>query len=169
MSDHRTGPETERLLHRAMEPRDAASFFALNSHPEVIRYTGEEPLASVEEARERIENNEDFETVGFGRWGSFLKETGEMIGFCGLKYLPELEEVDIGYRFLPEYWGRGLATEAGKATLDYGFQEIGLEEIIGLVLDDNAGSIRVLEKLGFQAAGRVMYDEFDCLRFTIRP
>ena len=113
---HRVGPTTERLFHRAMQPEDAEAFFVLNSNPEVLRHTGEPPLHSVAEARERIEAYEDFDTIGYGRWGSFLAETGAMIGFCGLKYLPEMDEVDIGYRFLPEYWGRGLATEAGTAT-----------------------------------------------------
>jgi len=67
---------------------------------------------------------------------------------AGLKYLPEWEEVDLGYRLLPEYWGIGLATEASRASLRYGFETLQLSRILGLVHPANVRSIRVLEKCG---------------------
>lgn len=137
---------------------DAVAFYALNSHPEVMRYTGEPPLQSVEEAREMIAAYPDFNTHGFGRWGCVLKETGAMIGFCGLKYLDELGEVDVGFRFLPEYWGRGVATEACRACVELGFETMGLERTIALVLPENVASIRVLEKTGMRRDGEVSYE-----------
>ena len=91
-----------------------------------------------------------------------------MVGFCGLKYLTDLKEVDVGYRFLPEYWGRGLATEACAASLEFGFNTLGLDQIIGLVLPGNAASSRVLEKVGMQADGDFLYDEFRVLRYFKR-
>lgn len=89
-------------------------------------------------------SSSDFDAVGYGRWGCVLKEIGRVIGFCGLEYL---DVVDIGYRFVPGYWGRGLATEACRASVAYGFDVIGLERIVGLALSENLASHRVLEKV----------------------
>lgn len=147
---------------------DAEAFFALNSHPQVMRFTGESPLESLDAARIAIADYPDFETVGYGRWGCVLKETQSIIGFCGLKYLPDLDEVDVGFRFLPEYWGRGLATEACDASLVFAFNTLHLERVIGLVLPENAASIRVLEKVGMHADGRVIYDGLTALRYRCR-
>lgn len=166
MRAHLTGPTTERLAHRAMVPGDAEAFFTLCSDPEVMRYTGEPPLGSVGQARDGIERYPDFDKVGFGRWGCYLRSTGSLIGFCGLKHLDDLDEVDIGFRFLPEYWGRGLATEAARACLAYGFETIGLTRVIGLVLPENAASIRVLEKIGMVSEGRIRYDGYNVLRYA---
>lgn len=143
---------------RAFETDDAEAFYQLNSDPEVTRYTGELPCRSVEAARAAIEAYPDFERHGIGRWATVLRSTGETIGMTGLKVLQELGgEVDLGYRFLPEYWGRGLATEASRASLQYGFDELGLQRIIGLVMPANAASIRVLTKVGMRYEEAVLY------------
>lgn len=168
MTRHLVGPSTDRLHHRALRVEDAEAFYVLNSHPEVLRWTGEPPLESPEAARAAIENYPDFATVGYGRWGCFLKGTQTLIGFCGLKYLPELEAVDVGYRFLPEYWGQGLATEACRASLAFGFDTLRLHEILGLVLAGNPASIRVLEKCGLQREGQVEFEGQTALRYVIR-
>ncbi len=152
-----------------MTPADADAFFALNAHPDVMRYTGEPPLASVDEARRAIETYPDFDTVGFGRWGCVLKESGDLIGFCGLKYLIDLDEVDVGYRFFPEHWGKGLATEACAASLAFGFDTLKLERIIALVLPENGASVRVLDKCGMRPDGVVTYDGENALRYVITP
>ncbi len=167
VKQYRIGPKTDRLMHRAMTIDDAAAFYALNSHPEVMRYTGEPPLRSVDEARDVIAAYPDFDTHGFGRWGCVLKDTGALIGFCGLKYLDELGEVDVGFRFLPEYWGRGLATEACRACVDFGFERMGLKRIIALVLPENLASIRVLEKVGMRFDGEVGYEGIVALRYVV--
>lgn len=167
-NSYRIGPETERLQHRSFTVDDAEVVFALNSHPEVMRYTGEPLIQSKAEARERIANYPDFDEVGYGRWACVLKETQTVIGFCGLKYLSDLEAVDVGYRLLPQFWGRGLATEACVASLQFGFDTLQLDEILGLVLPENKASIRVLEKAGMSADGRMDYDGFDVLRYVAR-
>ncbi len=167
MRSHRIGPETERLLHRAFTVADAEAFLALNGDPEVMRLTGEPPLRSLEEARAAILGYPDFDERGYGRWACVLKETGRIVGFCGLKYLSELDAVDLGYRFLPDHWGRGLATEAGRASLGFGFEVLGLDRIIALVLPENLASIRVLEKLGMRPEGEIRYDGLAALRYAI--
>ena len=167
MISHRTGPQTTRIEHRAFTPDDAEVFFRLNSHPEVMRYTGEPPLESVEGARQAIISYPDFETVGYGRWACVLRESGAVIGFCGLKYLPELDAVDVGFRFFPEYWGQGLGTEVCGASIDFGFDTLKLDSIIGLVLPENSASIRVLEKCGMHQNGSVEFDGDHALKFEI--
>ena len=168
MKSHRAGPETDRLKLRALSESDAEAFFQLNSDPDVMRFTGEDPFRSLGEAREAIANYPDFDTIGYGRWGCELKEEGALIGFCGLKYLESLDVVDLGYRFLPQYWGRGLATEACLASIRFGFEVIGLTSIIAMVLPENLASIRVLEKVGMMAEGRVTYEGLNPLRFGIQ-
>ncbi|MFG0275674.1 MAG: GNAT family N-acetyltransferase [Phycisphaerales bacterium] len=166
MQIHRTGPETDRLRHRAFTPDDAPAFFALNSDPEVMRFTGETPVASLGDAAAAIASYPDFETVGFGRWACVRKDTGAVIGFCGLKRLPDLHEVDIGYRLLPAHWGQGFATEACAACMRFGFERIGLERIIALVLPANTRSIRVLEKVGLRPEGEVVYEGLRALQYA---
>ncbi|TWT50635.1 anhydro-N-acetylmuramic acid kinase [Rubripirellula amarantea] len=156
-ASHRTGPETQRLLHRAFTVEDAVVAFELNSNPDVMRYTGDTSLKNVAEARRFIANYPDFERYGFGRWACVLKESQTVIGFCGLKYLRDLDVVDVGYRFLPQYWGQGLATEACMASLDFGFSKLGLARIFAFVIPANVGSVRVLAKSGMQVDS-----EFDC-------
>ena len=168
MTPHTIGPDTARLHHRAFNIDDAEALFALNGDPEVMRYTHEPLMESVEAAREAIVSYPDFKEVGFGRWACVLKETQTVIGFCGLKYLPELDAVDIGYRFLPQYWGRGLATEACTASLEFGFDVLGLEEIIGLVVPANAASIRVLEKCRMRLDGEIETDGIQALKYVRR-
>ena len=80
------------------------------------------------------------------------------MGFAGLKYLPELEEVDIGYRFASKFWGKGFATECGEALLKFGFEELNLKRIIAWVMPENTASINVLQKLGFQEEKRLIDD-----------
>lgn len=145
------GPTTRRLEHRAFEPADADAFFALNSNAEVMRWTGETPLASVEAARRAIAAYPDFERCGYGRWACVFE--GRVIGFAGMKFLPEFGVTDLGYRLLPEYWGRGLATESARACVEFAFARLELDALWAFVLPENAASIRVLEELDFHRDG----------------
>ncbi len=156
--DHRQGPETTRLRLRAFEEGDAEAFYRLNSHPEVNRYTGEPPCESVAAARAGIRSYPDWTQYGIGRWAAVYKATNEIIGFAGLKWLSDFGEVDLGYRFLPQYWGRGLATEASVACLAYGFETLGLKRIVGYTDPENRASMRVLEKLGMVRKEPILYD-----------
>lgn len=124
----------------------------MNLNSEVSRYTGDGGVVSRKEIERRITENVfgDYEKYGFGRFAVELKENAQFIGFSGLKYLDDMNEVDLGYRLMREHWGKGIATESCKACLDYGFNQLNLKKIIAMVLPDNAASIRVLEKLNFQ-------------------
>jgi len=158
------------LILRAFEVGDADVFYRMNSDPRVTRYTGEPACVSVQTARAAIAAYPDFERHGFGRWATVLRATGEVVGMTGLKVLEDWQgEVDLGYRFLPEVWGQGLATEASRAALQYGFEVIGLKRVIGLVMPENVASIRVLEKVGMQHEKSVYYDGDPAGLYAIDP
>jgi RimJ/RimL family protein N-acetyltransferase len=149
--------ETERLLLREYVEDDAEALFRLNSDPEVMRFVPDGPLPSIEAARKTLSDRSiaDYRKHGFGRWACILKSTGENIGFAGLKYLPEFGEIEVGFRFMRAHWGRGLATEAALASVRYGFTDLGLKQIIGLVMPENLASVRVLQKAGLHYAETV--------------
>jgi [ribosomal protein S5]-alanine N-acetyltransferase len=140
--------ETPRLYLREMTPEDAEVAYLLNLDSEVLRYTGDDPFESIEEAKTFLENYASYRTYGFGRWGVILKETDEYLGWCGLKYTPELDEFDIGYRLMKKFWGKGYATEAAEACLELGFTQFELKLIVGRAMPANLASVRVLEKIG---------------------
>jgi RimJ/RimL family protein N-acetyltransferase len=142
--------QTERLLLRPFTLDDAEEFFPLASDPDVLRFTGEIPAKSVEEVRQIMSARSlnDYKVYGFGRMACIEKSSGRLIGFSGLKYLAELDEVDIGYRFLPDCWGKGYATESAKVFVDQCLREQKFNRIIGLVEPENTASSNVLKKLG---------------------
>ena len=89
------------------------------------------------------------------------KESGGLMGNCGLRRKPENEwEADIGYELSPQYWGHGYATEAARAMVDFGFRELGLQRISSWCIADNLASARALERLGFRQEGRLRRNEF---------
>jgi RimJ/RimL family protein N-acetyltransferase len=143
--------ETERLRLRRFISDDLGPFFELCSRPEVIRYAQARPLESLEQAREYMESVpfRDYATHGYGRFACVWKATGEVIGFSGIKYVPEIADNELGYRFLPEYWGRGLATEAGRASIDFARDTLRLKRLVALIHPDNVASVGVVTKLGF--------------------
>lgn len=152
--------ETERLFLRHFTMDDVRSAYAMDSDPRVTKYTGDGGAVSRVEVERRIREDVlgDYEKYGYGRWAVELKADNHFIGFAGLKYISDMKMVDLGYRLIPEVWGRGLATEAGKACVDYGFSSLNLKEISAMVLPENISSIRVLEKLGFHFVDWIVED-----------
>ncbi len=141
---------SERLLLKQMNIADAQDMFILNSDPEVIQYTGDVMFNSVDDALNLLKNYDQYIKYKMGRLSLFDKVSGEYIGWCGLKYLEDRDQVDIGYRLLKKHWGKGYATEASRVCLDYGFNTLGLEEIIGSAMLANPASINVFKKLGMK-------------------
>jgi len=139
--------ETARLVLKKFSLADAPGFYELNLDPEVLRYTGDTSFSSVAEAEAFIRGYTHYERYGYGRWSVFIKETGEYAGFCGLNNRPELDEVDVGFRLLRRYWGKGYTTEAARGSIEYGFEAFGLERIVARAMRENRASIRVIEKL----------------------
>lgn len=140
--------ETGRLTLRKFEITDKEYFFELNADPDVIKYTGDQAFESVDFAEKFLKNYTHYSQYGYRRWAVILKDNGTFTGWCGLKYNPEIKEVDLGFRFFKKYWNKGYATEAGIACIQYGFNHLGVTKIIGRVMNNNIASIRVLEKAG---------------------
>jgi len=142
--------ETQRMILRRFVVEDYMAVYEYDSNPEVQKYTGDELVSTPERAKEIIEtiSFKDYELYGYGRFAAVYKPDNRVIGFAGLKYLPEINETDIGYRFLPEYWGKGIATEVSKPLIKYGFEQLLLDKIVGVAMPDNRASWHVLEKIG---------------------
>ncbi len=140
--------ETSRLFLRELTPDDANDFFLLNSDPEVMRYTGDTPFTDVSEAHKMLTNYDQYRKYGIGRWAVIHRQEGQFLGFCGLKYSADVDEYDIGFRFFRQQWNKGYATEAAKACLDYAFNRIQLNMIVGRAMKMNTASIKVLTKIG---------------------
>ena len=140
--------ETERLYLREMTPEDAENAYLLNLDPDVLKYTGDEPIKNIETARTFLENYDHFKKYGFGRWAVISKNENEFLGWCGLKYVEDHNEFDLGFRFFKRHWNKGYATEAAIVCLDLGFNRFKMPEIVGHAMKENIASIRVLEKCG---------------------
>ncbi|NQV52446.1 MAG: GNAT family N-acetyltransferase [Flavobacteriales bacterium] len=143
--------ETSRLLLRPFTMDDVEASYVMEQDPDVNRYTHDGGVKTREHVEQIISKGplKDYETYGYGRFAMELKSDGKFIGFTGLKYMQDLGRVDLGYRLTKAHWGQGLATEAGVASLQFGFEDLDLEEIIATILPENAASANVLTKLGF--------------------
>ncbi|MGH1435470.1 MAG: GNAT family N-acetyltransferase [Lewinella sp.] len=141
---------TDRLLLRKFQKEDALGFFLMNNDPLVLQYTGDAPFTDITEAEAFLIGYQHYQKYGYGRWTVLDRTTEEYLGFCGLKYHPGTGNVDLGFRFHKQFWGRGYATEAATACLKYGFEGLNLSCIIGRAQVENEASIRVLEKIGMQ-------------------
>ena len=146
---------TARLRLRDWTDADRAPFAALNADPEVMRYF---PATLPRDASDRGIDafRASFATRGFGNWAVERCDTGELIGFVGLSVpvrpLPFMPCVEIGWRLARAHWHQGFATEAAQAALRFGFEDLGLQEIVSFTTLSNAPSRAVMERLGMQNA-----------------
>jgi len=104
--------ESNRLYFRKFDIEDAQILFDLNADIKVIQYTGDQAFNNMADAKKFIQNYRDYDHYGIGRWMMIHKSTNAVLGWCGLKYMPDLQEIDLGYRLFQEYWNQGYATEA---------------------------------------------------------
>ena len=153
--------QTRRLALRAVRHDDQGNFHRLDRDPRVMRYIGDGSIgtrATVAAAMARTLKSYRI-YPGLGRRVAEERAGGRFIGWFSLNYVPKTVEVEIGYRVLPDAWGNGYATEGAAALVRYGFDELGLDRIIGLTHPDNAASQRVLQKVGLRDAGWGHYYE----------
>jgi RimJ/RimL family protein N-acetyltransferase len=144
--------ETARLILRQFSIDDADFILRLLNEPSFIQNIGDRGVRTLEDARAYILRVPiaSYEKNGFGLWLVMLKESGESIGMCGLIKRDTLDDVDIGYAFLPKFWSKGYAVEAAQAVKEYARDVIGLKRIVAITDPENQGSIRVLEKIGLK-------------------
>lgn len=158
----------QQLVLRPHRDEDAAFMVELNSDPDVTAHTPDGPLPGPEIAKEIIQSlRQQFLEKKIGRFIVEEPKTKRVIGWCGLKWLEETDEIDLGYRFLKETWGKGIATEAALSCLDYGFNQLNFNRITAKVLPQNVGSIKVLLKLGMKDIGKVVEDDETYLYYEI--
>lgn len=141
---------TARLRFQPFTEDDVDALHQLWTDPDVRRYLWDDQVISRETAKEIVHASlSSFQEQNFGFWTlRFLEDVATIIGFCGLRFFDDPPEIEILYGVAPAYWGKDLATEAAKAVLRYGFEELRLEKIWGGTDAPNVASIRVLEKLG---------------------
>ena len=140
--------ETPRLVIRSFTRSDIPDYAAIVADPAVMKYLGKGSPLSRGAADAYVEGCLRSERdLGYARYAVLLRAAGKLIGFSGFKLINGY--VDFGYRLAAEHWGSGYATEAGRAVIAYGFEQLGLKSIVATADMRNAGSIRVIEKLGF--------------------
>ena len=143
--------ETERLVLRQLTIDDAEFILSLLNEPSFLRYIGDKKVRNIADAQQYILNGPmaSYEQNGFGLYLVEARETHTPIGMCGLLKRAELDDVDIGFAFPPDFWGQGFASEAAKAVMDYARQTLKLQRIVAITNPDNEPSIKLLERLGF--------------------
>lgn len=144
--------ETARLSLRRFAFDDAPFVVELLNQPSFIHNIGDRGVRTVDDACRYLREGPMtmYEKYGVGLWRVSRRSDGAFVGMCGLLKRDILPDVDLGYAFLPEYWGQGYAFEAAGATIQHGAAKLGLKRIIGVVSDHNAASIRVLERAGMR-------------------
>lgn len=165
--------ETERLILRPFTEDDVERLFLLDSNPEVMKYVGVKPLTQKKQSAEVIKViQKQYAENGVGRLAVIEKASNLLIGWSFLKYLTDeingIKDVyDLGYRFLPEFWGKGYATESANASLEYGFKEMNLDKICAHAHSDNLASNHTLRKLGFVEKGSFEEPDGTCIWYEI--
>jgi RimJ/RimL family protein N-acetyltransferase len=161
--------ETKRLIIREHVLSDTPFFFTLNSNYNVVKYTGDSSFKTIEEAEKIVQYViNQYKENGYGRWLVTEKETGNPIGWCGLKFHTDTKETDIGYRLLESAWGKGYATESAKACIDYGFNYFNLNRIIGDAIKENTASINVFKKLGMTYLKDSLLDNIESVVYELK-
>lgn len=159
--------ETERLILRDLLETDIEGMFELDSNPLVHKYLGKKPITTKKQAEEAIQFiREQYNERGIGRFAAIEKSSGDFIGWTGIKYNTGDKEVlvdkrdfyDIGYRFIPRYWGKGYASESSFKSLDFGFKELQIKNMCGAAEIGNIASNKVLQKIGLKFIEDFMFE-----------
>lgn len=164
---------TERLLLRKLTESDVDSIFLLDSNPDVMKYVGVPPVTSKEESAKMVENIiNQYKNNGTGRLAVIEKESNRFIGWSGIKLLTEevngfKNVYELGYRFLPEFWGKGYATESALASLDLGFNQLNADKIYAYADINNESSNHILTKLGFENKGTFLDKGDQCFWYEL--
>ena len=160
--------ETERLLLRPMAPGDLDALVRIWNDPDVGRYLWDGRPVSREQAEAVLSTSlASFQQSGYGLWTLIQRDRAEVISVCGLGFFATMADVELIYSLARECWGRGLATEAARAVLRYGFDVLGLTRIIGLANPANVVSWRVLERLGFRFEELTSYNNEPLRRYAL--
>ena len=158
--------ETARLVIRTFEPMDAEPWLAMVTDPEFRRFLPPGPVPTMESFQNAIERRHAMERDhGYAMWAVDVRETGAFVGQCGFQPVERTgPEVELAYHFNRASWNKGYATEAATEVLAHGLGSIGLDRVIALVVPENIGSWRVLEKIGMRYEGLADYYDLTGLK-----
>lgn len=143
--------DTERLTLRELTEEDAGFILCLLNEPSFLQFIGDRGVRTVADARDYLLKGpmSSYQRLGFGLYLVELRSARTPIGLCGLIKRETLDDVDIGFAFLPEFWSKGYAFEAAAAVLAFGRDVLGLKRIVAIVSPENERSIGLLSRLGF--------------------
>lgn len=168
-STNQTVLQLDGFAMRPIQFSDLDVLTAIWADPEVTRFL---PSQGIPISRENTEMSlqsfvEHWQQKGYGIWAIIDNASFEMIGYCGLRYLSELDEVEVLYGLDREYWGRGIATQAVRASISYGFNKAALDRVVAMVLPDNQASRRVTNKAGLRYEKEIHIFNLDALYYSI--
>ena len=163
--------ETARLRLRQYTLNDLDKLTQILSNPEVMKYS---PRGAIPQDKVRQVTQEileffitHWEQHGFGVWAVIYKQINQLIGHCGLNFLPNSPEVEVLYRFDQSYWNYGIATEATKASLRYGFEQVKLDRIVAITVPEHLPSRRVMEKAGLKYERDAHFYNLDVVYYAV--
>ena len=157
--------ETTRLRLRYFSQDDLDDLFCIYSNPEVMKYVGS--ARTKDETQAALISMISHWKHGFGMWAVIYKQSGKIIGRCGLCFLDNTPQVELGYALDKPFWNMGLATEASRASLKYGFEEVRLERIVGIAKPENIASQRVMQKVGMKYEKNAHYYNSDVVYYAL--
>jgi len=159
---------TKRLILRPFAEQDVDALHRVLSDPQVHQYFPRTEPPSREQVEKIIARQlAHWQEHGCGWWAAVSCESQELIGWCGLQFLPEFGETEVAYLLSRPYWGKGLATEAAWAAAQFGFQTLGLQRLVAIAHVENAASQRVIEKLGMSFVEQLHLWGIECYRYSL--
>jgi RimJ/RimL family protein N-acetyltransferase len=162
--------ETERLLLRPITDDDFDAVAALYGDADVMRFIGLRGPMTREQTKDRLAFMVDhWRQHGFGMWALRLKEGGEFVGRCGLRYMDNTTEIELGYTLAKAYWGKGLATEASRAVVRHTFEVLKLGRLVAIADPANTASVNVMKKLGMTFERTGHFYGSDCVLYALAP
>jgi RimJ/RimL family protein N-acetyltransferase len=160
--------ETARLRLRHCSLDDLQEIARIRSDPDVMRYIGNGKPQTRAQVRALLEDIlSHWQQHGFGRWAITHKGADEPIGLCGLSFLDNTPEVELGYLLAKEYWNQGLATEIAVACLQFGFEKLNLDRIVAVAYPENLASQKVMKKAGMRYIKRAIFFGQELVYFEI--
>lgn len=160
---------TPRIILRAFTSEEITRLHQILLNPNVLRYFPSSDPPSFDKVQKLVEKQQKhWDEHGYGWWALSLAEGDQLMGWCGLNFLPETSEIELKYLLAETFWGRGIATEASRVSLKYTLTDTEIDTIIGLVHPENIASQRVLEKVGMSLVERKEYFGMECLRYIVQ-
>ncbi len=162
---------TQRLVLRPISPSDVDALHCFWTDPSVRKYLWDDEIIARETVVKIIDDSErSFQRLGSGLFAMELAaQPGDLVGFCGLRYMDGGDDVELLYGILPRYWGEGMVTEAAREVLRHGFESCGLSRIMGVTDTPNQRSVRVMQRLGMVFQDRREYKGLDTVFYSISP